>query len=77
MKKLLFSLLAVLLVFCGCSKDDNEEGNYTEKQQKAFALFNGTWADVQFSNLGTYPGAELQPEPDKIVGVLTTTRKGK
>ena len=67
MKKLLFSLLAVLLVFCGCSKDDNEEGNYTEKQQKAFALFNGTWADVQFSNLGTYPGAELQPEPDKIV----------
>lgn len=67
MKKLLFSLLAVLLVFCGCSKDDSEEGIYTEKQQKAFALFNGTWADVQFSNLGTYPGAELQYEPDKIV----------
>ena len=59
--------MSCLLILCSCSKDDNTESHYSEKQEKAFALFSGTWADVQFSNLGNYPGAELQPDPDKIV----------
>lgn len=66
MKKLL-SIAVIALALYGCSNDDDSEAYYTEKQNKAFALFNGTWADVQFSNLGTYPGAELQANPDKIV----------
>lgn len=68
MKKAYFSLLLPALLLWGCSSDDEPNGShYTEKQEKVFAIFNGTWADYQFSNLGTYPGANLQPEPDKIV----------
>lgn len=69
MKKLLLCALLPSVPLCGCSSDDEPNGgsNYTEKQEKVFAIFNGTWADYQFSNLGSYPGANLQPEPDKIV----------
>lgn len=67
MKKFIFPIL-LTFALCACSSDDEPEtSHYTEKQQKVFAIFNGTWADYQFSNLGTYPGANLQPEPDKIV----------
>lgn len=53
---------------CACSSDDEPEAShYTEKQQKVFAIFNGTWCDYQFSNLGGGPLADLQPDPDKIV----------
>lgn len=68
MKKAFSLLLLAVVVLCGCSSNDDElTTNYTEAQNKVFALFNGTWADTQFSNLGTYPGAELQHDPDKIV----------
>lgn len=66
MKKLFFILLAISLL-AGCSKDEEAGITYTEQQQKALAVFNGTWADIQFSNLGNYPGSELQPNPDKII----------
>lgn len=59
--------MVLSVIFVSCSKDDDATTHYTEKQNKAFAIFNGTWADVQYSNLGSYPGAELQPDPDKIV----------
>jgi hypothetical protein len=66
MKKFFLAVLSCMLLLCGCSNDD-DQSHYSEKQEKAFALFNGTWADTQFSNLGNYPGAELQPDPDKII----------
>ncbi len=52
MKKLLtmIALAGLMVAFSGCSKNKpNEHSAYTEKQQKVFALFNGTWADYQFS----------------------------
>lgn len=67
MKKILFMLaIMFLIVFYGCSKDEPET-YYTEKQEKAFAIFNGTWADIQFSNLSGGQLADLMPDPDKIV----------
>ena len=39
------------IALVGCSKDDDFVSTYSERQEKAFALFNGTWADIQFSNL--------------------------
>lgn len=67
MKKIYFCLLACVVAFAGCSKDEDPGRSYTEQQEKALSVFNGTWADTQFSNLGDYPGAELQPDPDKII----------
>lgn len=68
MKKIfLLSLACCMLAFTGCSKDDSPKNPYSDKQQKALAIFSGTWADIQFSNLGSYPGAHLQPNPDKII----------
>ena len=62
MKKIYFCLLACVVAFAGCSKDEDPGRSYTEQQEKALSVFNGTWADTQFSNLGDYPGAELQPD---------------
>ena len=62
-----FCLLCALFLLVGCSKDEDPGRSYTEQQEKALSVFNGTWADTQFSNLGDYPGAELQPDPDKII----------
>ena len=67
MKKIYFCLLVCVVAFAGCSKDEDPGRSYTEQQEKALSVFNGTWADTQFSNLGDYPGAELQPDPDKII----------
>lgn len=70
MRKSILSLLTVLTVLflIGCSKDsDPVVSPYTESQEKALSVFNGTWADIQFSNLGSYPGSNLQPNPDKII----------
>lgn len=66
MKNVLFCLLACVALL-GCSKEEGPTSAYTELQQKALLVFNGVWADVQFSNLGNYPGAELQPDPDKLI----------
>ena len=66
MKKFLLTAIAIIgvvLAFVACSNDEpNEQSTYTEKQQKVFALFKGTWADYQFSNLGGGIG-----DPDLIV----------
>lgn len=65
MKKQLLMLVALLGMACafsGCSKNDEPTSVYTERQQKVFALFSGTWADYQFSKLG---GGVF--EPDYIV----------
>lgn len=68
MKKFGYTLLLPALFLCGCSSDDEPaKSNYSEKQEKVFAIFNGTWKDYQFSNLGSYPGANLQPDPDMII----------
>lgn len=70
MKKLLFTMLALVAMagtFSGCSKGDEPTSVYTERQQKVFALFSGTWADYQFSNLGKGEFAKYQPNPDLIV----------
>ena len=66
MKKILFCLIA-LIMLAGCSKEDEPQIFYTEKQEKAFAIFKGTWADIQFSNIGEGALGHLQPDPDKIV----------
>jgi hypothetical protein len=63
----LFCLLCALFLLVGCSKDEDPGRSYTKQQEKALSVFNGTWADTQFSNLGDYLGAELQPNPDKII----------
>lgn len=61
MKKI-FAIIVIALQFilCGCSKDDEQP--YTEKQQKALSVFNGTFADYQYSNLSN----ELLGDPDII-----------
>ena len=68
MKKVLFALAVALCLplLSGCGSDEPEASHYSEKQQKVFAMFSGTWADYQFSNLGGYL-PELHPDPDKIV----------
>lgn len=71
MKKLLSaSLILFALSLGGCGSDDEPEALYTDAQKEALAMFTGTWADYQFSNLGSYEGAYLQPDPDKIVFTL-------
>lgn len=65
-KIILLSLIA-LIMLSGCSKEDEPKTSYTEQQEKAFAIFKGTWADIQFSNIGEGALAHLQPDPDKIV----------
>lgn len=67
MKKYLLALLVCVMAFAGCSKDDDEISTYSEKQKKAFALFTGTWADIQFSNLSGGELSHLLPDPDIIV----------
>jgi hypothetical protein len=54
-------------LFVGCSKNDEPEVFYTEKQEKVFVIFKGIWADIQFSNIGQGQLAHLLPEPDKII----------
>lgn len=70
MKKFIFTCIACMiagLAFVGCSEDDDFVPNYSERQEKAFALFNGTWADIQFSNLSGGQLGSLLPDPDLIV----------
>jgi len=70
MKKTLF-IFAVLLL-TACSKNDPEVSIYTTSQQKAFAIFNGTFADIQFSNLSGGSLAQYLPDPEKLYLVPTT-----
>ena len=65
MKKTLF-IFAVLLL-TACSTNDPEVSTYSTSQQKAFAIFKGTFADIQFSNLSGGSLAQYLPDPDKIV----------
>lgn len=66
MKKIFFTtitLISLSFVLFACSRDDSDEQSaYTDKQRKVFALFNGVWADYQFSKLGGGIG-----DPDLIV----------
>lgn len=64
MKKTLF-IFAVLLL-TACSKNDPEVSAYSTSQQKAFAIFKGTFADIQFSNLSGGSLAQYLPDPEKI-----------
>ena len=64
MKKILLMLCLVALI-TGCSKDD-ETSAYSEKQQKALSVFNGSFADYQYSNLGSQSGSNLLGDPDII-----------
>lgn len=54
MKKTLLTAIAIIgmvFAFCACSGDDpSEHSAYTEKQQKVFALFNGTWAGLSIQH---------------------------
>lgn len=60
MKKIiLFAILTV--ISSGCSKDVDEI--YSDKQQKALSVFNGTFEDYKYSNLGN----EILGDPDMIV----------
>lgn len=65
MRNILFMLCLVALI-TGCSKDE-DINPYSEKQQKALAIFHGTFADYQFSNLGESSLSHLQPDPDLII----------
>ena len=67
MGKTRFIIIATILFLASCSTNDDIIDYYSEKQEKAFSVFNGTWADVQFSNLSDGQFANLLPEPDKIV----------
>lgn len=62
------SISSMILLFSCSTNDENAEIlSYSDKQEKAFALFNGTWADIQFSNLSDGHLSELKQDPDKIV----------
>lgn len=62
MKKVLF--LAIAMLACvACSKDDDGDAAYSEQQQKVQAMFNGTYADYQYSNLSN----SILGDPDLIV----------
>lgn len=66
MKKLI--LLITIISLIGCSSDSDDNGiNLSDKQKTALAVFKGSWADVQFSNLNSGQLAYLQPDPDRIV----------
>jgi hypothetical protein len=66
MKTKFLVTLCLVAWIIGCDiGDDNPV--YSEKQQKALAVFNGTFADYQYSNLGDYELSHLQPDPDQIV----------
>lgn len=65
--KNIFIVIVTMVTLLGCSKDDVTESKYSDRQEKAFTLFNGTWADVQFSNIGEGSLSHLQPDPNKIV----------
>lgn len=65
MRTILFMLCLVALI-TGCSKGE-EVSPYSEKQLKALAVFHGTFADYQFSNLGESNLSHLLPDPDLIV----------
>ena len=66
MKKI-FILSLAILSFISCSKDSDDSTAYSEKQQKAQAMFNGTFADYQYSNLGN----SLMGDPDLIVFTIS------
>ena len=71
MKKFIRACITCIIAgiaLVGCSKDDDFVSTYSERQEKAFALFNGTWADIQFSNLSGGELGSLLPDPDLIVG---------
>lgn len=57
--------LLFLLIFCACEKQ--ESSPYSDLQRKAFEVFTGTFADVEYSNLGTGPLSYLMPDPDLII----------
>ena len=61
MKKIYFCLLACVVAFAGCSKDEDPGRSYTEQQEKALSVFNGTWADTQFPTLATIPVPNCNP----------------
>jgi hypothetical protein len=65
MKRILFTTLCLMVLLSGCSNDD-ETAAYSEKQQKALSVFNGSFADYQYSNLGSQPGSNLLGDPDII-----------
>lgn len=65
MKRILFTTLCLMLLLSGCSNDD-ETAAYSEKQQKALSVFTGSFADYQYSNLGSQPGSNLLGDPDII-----------
>ncbi len=68
MKRFILVLAMILpMILVGCSDDDEQLSSYSERQEKAFALFNGTWADIQFSNLSGGQLGSLLPDPDLIV----------
>lgn len=61
MKKFLLVAMAVFAVVA-CSKDD-EDSAYSEQQSKVQAMFTGTYADYQYSNLNN----PILGDPDLIV----------
>ena len=67
-KKLVFLVLAIPLFFSGCSEEDEKpKVFYTEKQEKVFALFNGTWIDRIYTNSPTkIVFGEHNVEPVKV-----------
>lgn len=50
MNKILFTTLILLLV--SCAKEDPNTSPYSENQQKAIALFSGTWVDTIYTFYG-------------------------
>lgn len=62
MKKIIF-LTLVMFAFASCSKDEDGNAAYSVQQQKVQAMFNGTYADYQYSNLNN----SILGDPDLIV----------
>lgn len=77
MKKSFLGLLTLCILFlCACSSGDGGDSaaKFSDEQKAIMTIFHGTWADIQFSNLGDNYLSQFQNDPDKIIFGLQNSK---